>query len=138
MSRFQRLQRRVAKREQLLQGRYEQAVERKDTLKARWREAWTPGRIVVAGVVAGFVMGRAEPVKLAAKSGNLMQLVTLLSGLFAGSSAQQAADQAGRAAGEAGQAADSAEAAVEAVVAPGYTAVASKPGKAHSSTTEQA
>ncbi|MEI2453712.1 MULTISPECIES: hypothetical protein [Lysobacter] len=138
MSRFERLQRRVAKREQLLEGRYEQALERKNTLKARWQEAWTPGRIVVAGLAAGFVVGRAEPVKLAAKSGHLMQLLTLLSGLFAGSSAQQAADQADRAAGEAGQAADSAQAAAEATVAPGYTAVASKRGKAHSSTTEQA
>lgn len=90
MSRFEALQRRVNKREKLLEGRYQQAVERKNELKASWREAWTPGRIVIAGLVSGFVMGRAEPVKIAVKSGNLMQIVTLLSGLFAGTSAQAA------------------------------------------------
>ncbi|MBW8808242.1 MAG: hypothetical protein JF591_05290 [Lysobacter sp.] len=65
-------------------------------------------------------MGRAEPVKIAVKSGNLMQIVTLLSGLFAGSNAQDAAQsadkaagQAGHAAREAGHAADSAHAAAQ-------------------------
>ncbi|MFQ6309694.1 hypothetical protein [Lysobacter capsici] len=97
MSRFEALQRRVNKREKLLEGRYQQAVERKNELKASWREAWTPGRIVIAGLVSGFVMGRAEPVKIAVKSGNLMQIVTLLSGLFAGTSAQEAAQSADKA-----------------------------------------
>lgn len=105
MSRFDRLQRRVDKRERLLEGRYQQVQERKQVLAKTWREAWTPGRIVVAGLVAGFFMGRAEPVKIAVKSGNLMQIVSLLSGLFAGAGAQQAADQAGQAADQAGQAA---------------------------------
>lgn len=134
MSRFERLQRRVHKREHLLEGRYEQALERKALLKARWQEAWTPGRIVVAGLVSGFLMGRAEPAKIAAKSSNLMQIITMLSGLFAGSSAQNAADQAGRAAGEAGQAADSAGAVAEAsgAVAPGLTTVAPPRTTAHS------
>lgn len=120
MNRFEALQRRVHKREKLLEGRYQQTIERKDALKASWREAWTPGRIVIAGLVSGFVMGRAEPVKIAVKSGNLMQIVTLLSGLFAGTSAQDAAQsadkaagQAGHAAREAGQAADSAHAAAQ-------------------------
>lgn len=118
MSRFDRLQRRVDKREQLLEGRFQQAVERKDVLKKTWREAWTPGRIIIAGLVSGFVMGRAEPVKIAVKSSTLMQMVTMLSGLFAGSGAQEAAEhadkaasQAGHAAREAGHAADSAQAA---------------------------
>lgn len=121
MSRFDRLQRRVDKRETLLEGRYQQAVARKDVLKKTWREAWTPGRIIIAGLVSGFVMGRAEPIKIAVKSGTLMQIVTMLSGLFAGSNAQEAADQADKAAGqaghaarEAGQAADSAQAAAQA------------------------
>lgn len=141
MSRFERLQRRVHKREHLLEGRYEQALERKALLKARWHEAWTPGRIVVAGLVSGFLMGRAEPAKIAAKSSNLMQIVTMLSGLFAGSSAQSAADQAataageaGHAAGQAGHAADNAEAVAEAsgAVAPGLTTVAPPRTTAHS------
>ncbi|SDW16038.1 hypothetical protein [Lysobacter enzymogenes] len=120
MSRFDRLQRRVDKRERLLEGRYEQVQERKQVLLKTWREAWTPGRIVVVGLVTGFFMGRAEPVKIAVKSGNLMQIVSLLSGLFAGAGAQEAADEAGQAAGQAGraaraagQAADGAQAAAE-------------------------
>lgn len=72
-------------------------------LRATWQALWTPGRIVVAGVVAGFIVGRAEPFKRAA-GGGVLQLVTALSGLFAGGSAQAAA-------GEAGEAADAAQAA---------------------------
>lgn len=113
MSRFDHLQRRVDKRERLLEGRYEQVQERKRALTKSWREAWTPGRIVVAGLVAGFFMGRAEPVKIAVKSGNLMQIVSLLSGLFAGAGAQEAADQAGQAAGQAGRAARAADQAAD-------------------------
>ncbi|QWP78356.1 hypothetical protein J5226_08190 [Lysobacter sp. K5869] len=113
MSRFDRLQRRVDKRERLLEGRYEQVQERKRVLSKSWREAWTPGRIVIAGLVAGFFMGRAEPVKIAVKSGNLMQIVSLLSGLFAGAGAQEAADQAGQAAGQAGRAARAADQAAD-------------------------
>ncbi|MGH8083539.1 MAG: hypothetical protein ACREP7_23390 [Lysobacter sp.] len=124
MSRFDRLQRRVGKREQLLEGRYQQAVERKDVLKKTWLAAWTPGRIVIAGLVSGFVMGRAEPVKIAVKSGTLMQMVTMLSGLFAGSGAQEAADQAAdrasHAAREAGHAGDSAQAATGGGEYPGH------------------
>lgn len=113
MSRFDRLQRRVDKRERLLEGRYEQVQVRKQVLQRSWREAWTPGRIVIAGLVSGFLMGRAEPVKIAVKSGNLMQIVSLLSGLFAGAGAQEAADQAGQAAGQAGRAARAADQAAD-------------------------
>lgn len=72
-------------------------------LRASWRSMWTPGRIVLAGLAAGFVTGRAEPFKRAA-GGGVLQLVTALSGLFAGGSAQAAAGEAGEAA-EAAQAA---------------------------------
>jgi hypothetical protein len=66
-------------------------------LRATWRALWTPGRIVLAGIAAGFVVGRAEPFKRAA-GGGVLQLVTALSGLFAGGSAQAAASEAGNAA----------------------------------------
>jgi len=67
-------------------------------LKASWRAGWTPARIVIAGLASGFVMGRAEPFKAVAKGGNAMQLITMLSGLFASGSAQAAANEAGNAA----------------------------------------
>jgi hypothetical protein len=66
-------------------------------LRATWQSLWTPGRIVLAGIAAGFVVGRAEPFKRAA-GGGVLQLVTVLSGLFAGGSAQAAANEAGDAA----------------------------------------
>ena len=74
--------------------------------RASWRALWTPGRIVLAGLAAGFVPGRAEPFKRAA-GGGVLQLVTALSGLFAGGSAQAAASEAGYAA-EAAEAAQAA------------------------------
>jgi hypothetical protein len=72
-------------------------------LRATWRALWTPGRLVVAGLAAGFIVGRAEPFKHAA-GGGVLQLVTALSGLFAGGSAQAAASEAGDAADAAQQA----------------------------------
>src|SRR5690606_8659071 len=66
-------------------------------LKASWRAAWTPGRIVLAGLGAGFLVGHAKPLRLAG-SGGALQLLTTLAGLFAGGSAQVAAEQAGDAA----------------------------------------
>ena len=72
-------------------------------LRATWRALWTPGRLVVAGLAAGFIVGRAEPFKRAA-GGGVLQLVTPLSGLFAGGSAQAAASEAGDAADAAQQA----------------------------------
>jgi hypothetical protein len=66
-------------------------------LRATWHALWTPGRLLVAGLAAGFIVGRAEPFKRAA-GGGVLQLVTALSGLFAGGSAQAAASEAGDAA----------------------------------------
>ena len=61
--------------------------------KSSWRAMWTPGRIVVAGLVSGYIVGRAEPFKRAAGGGTL-QLISALGTLFAGDKAKQAADQA--------------------------------------------
>src|SRR5690348_7708927 len=66
-------------------------------LRGSWRSLWTPGRIVLAGLATGFMVGRAEPFKRAA-GGGVLQLLTALSGMFAGGSAQVAANQAGQAA----------------------------------------
>lgn len=66
-------------------------------LRGSWQSLWTPGRIVLAGLATGFMVGRAEPFKRAA-GGGVLQLLTALSGMFAGGSAQVAANQAGEAA----------------------------------------
>ena len=78
-------------------------------LKSSWRDAWTPGRIVVAGLASGFLVGRARPLSRTTRTGGgFLQLLGALSGLMATGSAQVAAS-------EADEAADQAEATAEAV-----------------------
>jgi hypothetical protein len=62
-----------------------------------WRSLWTPGRIVVAGLVSGIAMGSAEPLRRLG-GGGALQMVSALAGIFAGGSAQAAANEAGEAA----------------------------------------
>jgi len=76
-------------------------------LKGSWREAWTPGRIVLAGLVTGFFTGRARPLGRAG-GGGVLQMITALSGLFASGSAQAAAGEAEHAANTAQQTAEAA------------------------------
>ena len=99
---FEQLILKVTQAEDALEAHERRVAANLRQLKASWRAGWTPGRIVVVGVVSGFFFGRAEPLKAVAKSGNAMQMITMLSGLFAGSSAQAAA-------GDAEQAAESVE-----------------------------
>lgn len=65
-------------------------------LKVTWKQGWTPGRIVIAGMASGFVVGRGKPLKLTGSSG-FLNLVTAVSGLFTSSNAQAAVDQADQA-----------------------------------------
>lgn len=85
-------------------------------LKHSWKTAWTPTRIVIAGVVGGFLVGRAEPLRSAARGGGLVRIVSLLTGVFASGTASHAAE-------EAEHAADDAETAVAAAV-PGAASTA--------------
>lgn len=104
---FDALIEKVRQAETVLEAKERQANADWRQAKATWRALWTPGRIVLAGVVAGFVVGRAEPFKRAAGGGTL-QLISALGGLFAGGNAQAAADQAEAAAQAADAAADDA------------------------------
>lgn len=60
--------------------------------KSSWREAWTPGRILLAGAISGFLVGRAQPLR-AVGGGGAMQLLSALAGLFASSNAQAAVEE---------------------------------------------
>jgi len=91
---FKQLLTKVQQAEAALEARERRVADDWRRLKVTWKEAWTPGRVIIAGLVAGFLVGRAQPLRAAARSGQWMQLVTMLSGLFAGSSAQAAAEQA--------------------------------------------
>jgi hypothetical protein len=103
---FKQLITKVQQAETALEAKERHASAQWDTIKAEWRAAWTPGRIVIAGLASGFVVGRAQPVKAAARSGQMMQMITMLSGLFAGGSAKAAADEAEHAAETAENVAD--------------------------------
>lgn len=91
---FDKLISKVKQAEDALEAQERRVAADVRQLKASWRAGWTPGRIVIAGLVSGFFVGRAEPLRSAAKGGNLVQVVTMLSGLFAGGSAQAAASEA--------------------------------------------
>lgn len=112
---FEQLICKVKEAEDALEANERQLSANMRQLKRSWKSMWTPGRIVATGLVTGFVAGRAEPFKFAGKGGSMMQMITMVSGLFATGSAQVAAK-------EAGKAAESTDAVAETVAGP--TAVA--------------
>jgi hypothetical protein len=118
---FDALLQKVKQAETALEAQERRAAADWRQLKGSWRELWTPGRIVIAGLVSGFLVGRAEPFKRAA-GGGALQLLSALSGLFASGSAQAAAGEAGHAADNAQQTAAAAgvpaAAAAQAATAP--------------------
>lgn len=117
---FERLRLRVERREQLLEGRLSQTQTAYAKLRRNWREAWTPGRIVIAGLLAGFVAGHAEPAKAIRRIGAIggpqwIRTFSALSGLFASVQAIIAAVTAKSAAKTADQAAETADVTAETV-----------------------
>ena len=110
---FEALVEKVSQAEAALEAKERQASADWRQLKASWISSWTPGRIVIAGLVSGFAVGKLEPVKKVASGSGALQLMSALAGLFAGGSAQAAASQAEDAAQSAEQTADA--------VAPGAT-----------------
>lgn len=90
---FDKLIAKVTQAEDALEAHERRVAADLRQLKASWRAGWTPGRIVVAGLVGGFFMGRTEPAgAVVARGRSAMQLITMLNGLFAGTSAQAAAE----------------------------------------------
>ncbi len=113
---FEGLKRRVERAEQLVDGRIVQTTGHRAALGERWREAWTPARIVIAGLLGGVLVAKARPLRtLGAVSGTRwIQLATSLSGLVASLKAAQAAESAETAADGAEDAAEDAADTVEA------------------------
>lgn len=71
-------------------------------LKRSWRASWTPARIVVAGVVSGYLVGRTEPLQKATNAGvSVVRLLASVLALKASDQAQAAAQDAEGAANEA-------------------------------------
>lgn len=94
---YKQLQRRVERMERLVEGRGLQTRDHWAELKKNWREGWTPARIIAAGLVSGFVSGRAEPLR-ALSGPRLLEMIGAVSGLFASVQASFAAEQAEEAA----------------------------------------
>lgn len=90
---YKQLQRRVDIAERRVESRGEQTRERWADLKLDWREGWTPARIIAAGLVSGFISGRAEPLR-ALSGPRLLQMIGAVSGLFASVQATVAAETA--------------------------------------------
>jgi hypothetical protein len=102
---FEALQRRVERAERLVETRAEQSVCEWESLKQTWHAGWTPARIIAAGLAAGFLVGRANPMR-ALSGTRWMPLVSSISSLFASVKAAMAAGQAGEAADTAVETAD--------------------------------
>lgn len=102
---FEKLIEKVTQAEAALEAEERRVAADIRQMKASWRQAWTPGRILIAGLVSGYLTGRAEPLHKAARNGGVVRIVTLLSGLFAGTAARSAAEDADEAAQNAGRAA---------------------------------
>lgn len=115
---FDKLTTKVEQAEKALEAQERVVAADWRQLKASWKEVWTPGRIIIAGLVGGFLIGRAEPLKKIGGGGTL-QLISALAGLFAGGSAQAAA-------GEAEHAADSAQQTAAAVAPEAAVAAATQ------------
>lgn len=94
---FDALIEKVHQAEQALEASERRAADDWRRFKLTWRENWTPGRIVIAGLVSGFAVGRARPLRVAS-GGGVLQMISALSGILASGSAQVAAEQAGEAA----------------------------------------
>ena len=95
---FKQLLTKVEQAEAALETRERLVADDWRQLKRTWKETWTPARVIIAGLVSGFLVGRAQPLRTVARSGQFMQLVTMLSGLFAGGTAKVAAEEAEHAA----------------------------------------
>lgn len=93
---FEKLISKVHQAEDALEARERQVSADVRQFKRSWRAAWTPGRIVLAGLAAGFTVGRSGP--RAPKAASVMQMLSMLSSFLASTTAHAAADQAGDAA----------------------------------------
>jgi len=110
---FSQLRRRVERAEHLVQGRADDTQVHWGTLRRVWREGWTPPRILIAGLISGFIAGKLEPGKgraVASQATRWVQVFSAVSGMFTAMQAQFASEEATRAGDHAERAADNAEA----------------------------
>lgn len=109
---FEKLLKKVEQAEDALEAQERRTAADWRQLKRSWKASWTPGRIVLAGLASGFLVGRLEPGKAMASGGGVLRMLASLTALMASGQAQAAAGEAEEAAETAE---DTAETAAEAV-----------------------
>lgn len=109
--RFELLRQRVERAERRAEGCVDRAATERAALGEAWRRAWSPARIVVAGLLSGFLVGRSEPLSKVGGSRWLQMLGTvssMLASLRAAAASEDAGDSADVAAQQASVAAEAA------------------------------
>jgi hypothetical protein len=123
---FDKLLAKVEQAEDALEARERQVAADFRVLGTTWRETLTPTRIVIAGALAGFLVGRARPVHAAGAIGGgsarWLQMASSVAGLVGALQAKFAAEGAASAAkGAEAEVAAAAEAPVGAAAGPAPT-----------------
>ncbi|KAF1700888.1 hypothetical protein [Pseudoxanthomonas kaohsiungensis] len=108
--RFEVLRQRVERAETRVESCMDRAYSHRQVFREAWRRGWTPGRIVVAGLLSGFLVGRAEPLSKVGGA-RWLQMLGTVSTMLASLRAAAASEEAGEAADAAADVA--AEAAVQ-------------------------
>lgn len=102
--RFELLRLKVERAERRVETGMDLARVHREEFGQAWRRGWTPGRIVIAGLLSGFLVGRAEPLSrvggtrwlqlLGTASSMLASLRAAAASVDAGASADVAAQEA--------------------------------------------
>jgi hypothetical protein len=126
--RFELLRQRVERAERRVSTCSDHAGAHRREFGEAWRRGWTPGRIVIAGFLSGFLVGRAEPLSRVGGA-RWLQMLGTLSTMFASLRAAAASADAGDAADAAAQGAAEAAVAADAAAGMATSAPASAPGQ---------
>lgn len=97
---FDALIQKVKQAESALEAHERQGAAGWRQFKSSWRASWTPGRIVGAGLVSGFLVGRAQPLRHV-DGASTLRLFSALSSLLVVNRADDAATAAHEAANSA-------------------------------------
>jgi len=120
--RFELLRQRVQRAEQRVSSCSDQAQAQRVAFFDAWRRGWTPGRIVVAGLLSGFLVGRSQPLSRM-DGARWLQMAGTLSSMFA---ALRAAAEGAAEATAAQAGADAPQAVAEPAPAPDATAATAR------------
>lgn len=87
---FNRLLHKVSHAEAAAQAQHRRLSADWRQLKGSWRAAWTPGRLIVAGLISGYAVGSGKVGT--ATTGNSLRLLASLSALMTSHEAAAAAE----------------------------------------------